>query len=54
MTKDKLKTDSEKKVSDTDAILDAVKELTKTVADLAGKINKMNETHEKWVKAGKF
>ena len=54
MSTDESKTKKESKVSDVEAILEAVKELTKTVADLAGKINVMNKTHEKWVKAGKF
>jgi len=35
-------------------VIDAVKELTKVVADLAAKINAMKEVHDKWVRAGKF
>ena len=54
MSTDESKTKKESKVSDVEAILEAVKELTKTVADMAAKVNTMNETHAKWVKAGKF
>jgi hypothetical protein len=43
-----------KKLSDSEAILEAVKELTKTVADMAVKLNAMKEIHDKWVRAGKF
>lgn len=42
------------KVSDADAMLDAIKTLTTTVADLASKINEMKQTHDKWVAAGRF
>jgi hypothetical protein len=35
-------------------ILDAVKELTKTVGTLAKAQNEMKERHDKWIKAGKF
>ena len=41
-------------VSDNDAILDAIKELTKQVTDLAKKQQVMNEAQAKWIKAGKF
>jgi hypothetical protein len=35
-------------------ILDAVRELTKTVGELAKKQEDMKERHDKWIKAGKF
>jgi Mg2+ and Co2+ transporter CorA len=35
-------------------ILDAVKELTSTVATLAKESKEMKERHDKWIKAGKF
>jgi len=56
MTTEELKpeTETKSKLSDTEAILEAVKELTKTVAEMAKQVNTMNETHTKWVKAGKF
>jgi len=40
--------------SDTDAILDAVKELTTQVAELTKTVGQMKATHDKWVRAGKF
>ena len=42
------------KTTDTELILEAIKELTKTVADMAKQVNEMNTTHNKWVRAGKF
>lgn len=35
-------------------VLDAVKELTKTVGTLAKNQADMKERHDKWIKAGKF
>jgi len=52
MTETKKKESS--KVSDTDAILDAVKELTTKVAELTVTIDTMKKTHDKWIRAGKF
>jgi len=37
-----------------DTVIDALKELTKTVADLAKTVNAMKVTHDKWIMAGKF
>lgn len=34
--------------------LDALKELTKQTADLAKAVKGMKESHDKWVRAGKF
>ena len=59
MNKETLKPKQSKAISDKaqenfDSIIDALRTLTETVADLAKKINTMNEAHNKWVKAGKF
>ena len=35
-------------------VLDAVKELTKHIGDLTKVVNGMKESHDKWVRAGKF
>ncbi len=35
-------------------ILEALKELTKHIGDLTKVINAMKESHDKWVRAGKF
>lgn len=43
-----------KKSSDTDVILDSIKELTTQICELTKVINSMKETHDKWVRAGKF
>ena len=37
-----------------DTAMDALKELTTSVADLAKVVGSMKETHDKWVRAGKF
>jgi len=39
---------------DTEAILDAIKELTQQIAELAKTVSAMKATHDKWVRAGKF
>ena len=39
---------------DTNAILDAVKELTSQIVELAKVTNSMKASHDKWVRAGKF
>ena len=38
----------------TNAILDAIKELTKAVTDMVKITNAMKASHDKWVRAGKF
>ena len=40
--------------ADANTILDAVKELTTHVADLTKAVNGMKESHDKWVRSGKF
>ena len=40
--------------ADVDAVLEAIQELTKVCADLAVKVNGMKESHDKWVRSGKF
>jgi hypothetical protein len=35
-------------------LLDAIKELTKQVGEMAKELKEMKERHDKWVKAGKF
>ena len=37
-----------------DQILDAIKELTKQIVELTKTVNAMKDTHDKWVRAGKF
>lgn len=44
---------SEKQLSLSD-VLDAIKELTKAVTDLAGQFKTLEKEWEKWRKAGKF
>jgi len=39
---------------DIDMMLDAVKELTKSVTVMATSLSSMEKTHAKWVRAGKF
>ena len=46
--------DVKKKLSDTEAILDAVRELTTQIADNTKVLSAMKKTHDKWIKAGKF
>lgn len=53
-TEAKMSEDGTHTITDSEAILDAIKELTKVVADMAKKVNTMEATHSKWVKAGKF
>lgn len=42
------------KQSDSDAALGAIKELTTQIASMTKVINTMKQTHDKWVRAGKF
>ena len=37
-----------------DVVLDAVKELTKQIADMTVIVTAMKANHDKWVRAGKF
>jgi hypothetical protein len=46
--------DSETVEVNNDAILDAIKELTKQIAENTKVLNAMKATHDKWVRAGKF
>lgn len=48
------KVEEPKKEATLDDVLDAVKELTKQLADLAKIVNVMKQGHDKWVRAGKF
>ena len=47
-------TAEENELSDREAILGAIKELTTQVVALTKTLNAMKETHDKWVRAGKF
>ena len=37
-----------------ESLIEAVKEQTKAIADLTSIVKTLKETHDKWVKAGKF
>ena len=41
-------------VSTDDAIIDAIRELTKQIVENTKVVNAMKAVHDKWVRAGKF
>lgn len=47
-------TEKKKKVSNEDAIMDAIKELTKAVSENTTILTQMKAAHDKWIRAGKF
>jgi hypothetical protein len=52
---DELGSKEDRKTLEPDTtVIDAVKELTKQIIDLTKTVNAMKETHDKWVRAGKF
>jgi len=44
----------EVKKNSNDEMLDAIKELTTAVADMAKKLENMHAEHVKWIRSGKF